>query len=322
MAETGTLRVIFFGSGTFALPSVEAIRQAGYDLAAVVTQPARRAGRGGKPRRTVIAEAAEQVGIPVFEFPDVNAPQAIAEIEAFGSDINVVVEYGQFLSKPIRQSARLDTFNLHASVLPSLRGAGPVNWAIINGLTETGVSTFSLVKEMDAGPVYLSQSCPIPPTMRADELREQLSVRGSLLVLETVHLLETGQAAPREQETATVSFAPKLTKTDGHLDFAQPAKRVNQIIRGTWPWPGGQAVLHREKEAPLPVLVARAQVLEGRENLSPGVLDEHLRVTCGKNSLAISEIKPAGKRLMDWKSFVNGYRVKPGDRFEHPGSES
>ena len=308
------MKLVFCGSGSFACPSLRAVVQAGHEVAGVVTQPARPAGRGGHVRPTPLAEQARQLGLKVMEFPSINAPDSVAAIGALSPAVLCVVDFGQLVRQEVRDLAPLGAFNLHGSLLPELRGAAPVNWAIIRGYTRTGVTTFSLVDRMDAGPIYLQEALDIDPRETAEELRQRLAQVGAGAVCRTLELLAGGAAAPQPQDDARVSLAPKLKKSDGYLDFAGDAASLRNRIRGAWPWPGGQCVFHHRSGKQTALTLACAAVSELDSPLTPGALDAQGLVATGRGRLGIEQLKPAGGRLMSWRDFVNGYRAGEGDR--------
>ncbi len=311
------MRIVFFGSGSFALPSLQALVSSHHQVLAVVTQPPRPAGRGSKLRPTVIASSARAAQIEVIEAEQVNDPNLVDRIAALAPDVEVVVEFGQKILSPMRAAARLEAFNLHASLLPALRGAGPVNWAIIRRHQNTGVTTFRLVDRMDAGPIYLQQATPIQPTETAGELRARLADLGAELVLETLGQMAGDWVEPTPQDSADATHAPRLSKADGQVDFRLPAEEIRGRINGTYPWPGAHAqFVSAERSKPLDVVLARADSRPEPVDRSPGSVDVEGRVATGDGTLRILQVKPAGKRLMDWKDFANGYRVSQADRFE------
>ncbi len=316
------MRVIFIGSGTFATKTFEALLRCGHDVVAAVTQPPRPAGRGAKLRTTPIESAAEDAGVEVYQCPDINTDSSIAYLRHKKPEVLCVAEFGQFIGSAARGTAPLGAFNLHSSLLPELRGAAPVNWALIRGMKKTGVTTFSLVDKMDTGAIYLSAELEIEPEERADELRERLARLGADVVLQTLELLGSGDARPRPQDDSKATFAPLLKKSDGFLNFAIPAEHIAWKVRGTWPWPGACAVFGHTEARTVPVTIARARVADGPAKGRVGALDEDLCVSTGLGRLQIVEIKPAGKRLMTWRDFVNGYRVSPGDLLNLPESPS
>jgi len=311
------MRVVLCGSGQLAVPVFHAIRRSGHELLRVITQPARPAGRGGKPRPTPLSEAAAAEGLAATELENVNAPDALAMLRDDRPEAICVVDFGQFIRKAARGAAGRSAFNLHASLLPALRGAAPVNWAILRGHGRTGVTTFELVDRMDAGPIYVQKAVDIRPDQTAEDLREALGALGAEAVCETLALLEAGRAEPRPQDESLATLAPMLEKADGVIDWTAPAPAVRNRIHGTWPWPGGQAVFHGRGGKSQPVRIARA-VAEEAGGCEPGFVDADLCIGSGAGRLRIVEIQPAGKRLMAWRDFVNGYRVAPGDRFTRP----
>ncbi len=312
------MRVIFCGSGSFATATLEAIVTAGHEVPLVITQPPRPAGRGGKVRATPIADAAQRLALPTLPTDNINSEAAIAASRDVAPDVIVVADFGQFVREGFRKTARIDSINLHGSILPELRGAAPINWAIIRGCEVTGVTTFSLVDKMDAGAVYLRQQAPISPAETAEELRVRLSQIGAGVVVRTLEMLAAGaKGEPQDESKAT--RAPVLKKTDGVIDWSADALAIRNRIHGTWPWPGAQATLQRGSLDPMHVILGRAAIEPGDAAGAPGVLDKDLCVSTGAGRLRILEIKPADKRLIAWRDFINGYRINPGDRFLPPG---
>jgi len=312
------MHVLFCGSGSFAVPSLRAVCAAGHEVVRVVTQPARRAGRGRGARSAPIAQAAEDLDLPRMECANVNEPSVVEALAAERPDVLCVVDFGQLLRKPVRQVAARSAFNLHGSLLPALRGAAPVNWAILRGHRETGVTTFELVDRMDAGPIYLQARTPLQPNETAGELRARLAELGAGVVCETLERLASGRAQPKEQDHDRATLAPRLCKEDGRIDWTADAQAVRNRIHGTWPWPGARVRLVRADDAAgraVTMTLARAAARPEEPAGEPGVVNDDLSVSCGRGRLEILELKPAGKRCMTWRDFVNGYRVAPGDRF-------
>jgi len=311
------MRVLFCGSGRFAVPSLRTIYQSPHELVGLVTQPARPAGRGAGLRATPIAQAAAELGLDVVECGDINADPAVAAIRAARPDVICVADFGQMVRGAVRDAAAIDTINVHGSLLPKLRGAAPINWAIIRGHDKTGVTTFSLVDRMDAGDIYLRAEAPIAPDQTADQLRDTLADLGARALADTLDLLEPGTARRIGQDDAEATTAPRLKKSDGRIDWTADAVTIRNRVHGTWPWPGGQTVFRRANGGKaIPVLLARAVAEPGPGAGSPGEIDGELCVAAGSGRVRVGELKPAGKRLMRWNDFVNGYRVQPGDRFE------
>ncbi len=309
------MRIVYFGSGQFSVPSLRAVLAGGHDVAAVFTQPARPAGRSGAPRRTPVAEAASAAGATVIEAENINAPESVARLRSFEPDVIAVADFGQILRRGVLEAPKLCPMNLHASLLPELRGAAPINWAILRGCRTTGLTTFRIVRAMDAGPIYLTQRLEIGPEETAEELKARLAEAGAGLMARTLDLLASGAAGAYEQDHSAATRAPMLEKSDGLIDWSADAATIGNLVRGTWPWPGGQAGFEHAGRAAMPMALARAVADQGEARGRPGEVDEELLVATGQGRLRVLEIRPAGKRLMSWRDFVNGYRVKPGDRF-------
>ena len=307
------MQVLFCGSGEFAAPSLAAVAAAGHEVVGVITQPARPAGRGGKLRVTPIAEKAGQMGLELREAEDVNDEASVEWIASRRPDVICVVDFGQMVRAAVRDQARIDTFNLHGSLLPELRGAAPVNWALIRGYRTTGVTTFSLVDRMDAGPIYLQAELEVAPDEQAEALRRRCAELGAELVCRTLELLTRGKAEAAAQDESRATYAPQLTKSDGLIDWTADAATIVNLVRGTWPWPAAQAVFRRWDGAEIGVKIACASARDGEGQ--DGRVDQDLCVGAGRGRIGIEQIKPAGGRLMSWRDFINGYRVQPGDQF-------
>lgn len=312
------MRVVFCGSGDFAVPSLKAISGGDHEVVAVITQPPRQAGRGRRLRPTAVAEAARRSGLDVTECEDVNAGGIVAFLRGLRPEAICVVDFGQFIRSAARGAAGLGAFNLHGSLLPELRGAAPVNWAIIRGYKRTGVTTFSLVDRMDAGGIYLQADTQIDPGQTTCDLAARLGRIGADVVCQTLGLLAGGNTQTRDQDESLATFAPRLTKADGAIDFSADAGTVRNLIHGTWPWPGGRAIVKRAEGPDVNVVIARAEATDDEPQGEPGCLDKDLMVATGRGRLRIVEIQPAGKRLMTWRDFVNGYRLSEGDHMVAP----
>jgi len=320
------MRIVFFGSGEVAGPTLEALRESHHEIAAVVTQPPRKAGRGAKVRPTPVDELAGRLAVPVVRTANINEPLQVSSLRGLGSDIIVVVDFGQRIGREVRDTPPHGAVNLHGSLLPKYRGAAPINWAIIRGEAQTGVTTFQVEDVIDSGPILMQQSLDIGPEETAGQLRMRLARLGADVMLRTLDGLAGGTVQPRPQDEAGVTFAPKLTKADGALDFTRGAQELVNHIRGIWPWPGAQADFVHAGHSPVRVIfsLARAetqtqtQTQTRAEQAAPGSIDEELRINVGDGVLQVMELKVAGKRLMTWKDFVNGYRVTTCDRFVTP----
>jgi methionyl-tRNA formyltransferase len=316
------MRICFFGSGRFALPTFDSLRNDGHEIVAVVTQPDRPAGRGKTLTPTPIKLAASELKLLVLDPENVNAPDVVQSIVALGADLAYVAAFGQKIGATLRDAFPVGIVNLHASLLPAWRGAAPIPWAILSGDPETGVSVFRLVEKMDAGPVLLQRRTAIGADETADELHERLSRIGCDAVRATIALLaKDPKAAGVQQDESKVSLAPKFKKTDGHIAFNRPAQELARRICGLWSWPGASCRFRSaDGSRDEVVALARATFCQARASAvaNPdqcGTLSDVLNVQTSRGELIVLEIKPAGGRVMTWEAFVNGRHVQPGDRF-------
>lgn len=311
------MRIVFCGSGDFGIPVLRALATGPEEILRVYSQPARPAGRKGKITQTPIALAAEELSLPVVEADDINADEHADEIKALNPDVLLVIDFGQKIGRPVRSAARLGAINLHGSLLPELRGAAPVHWAIIRGYEKTGVSVIELADRMDAGAIFSRRATDIRPDESADELRRRLADMGVEAIDEAIAMLISGKCEPTEQNDSLATKAPKLKKSDGLIDWDVDSVTVRNLISGCWPWPGGQTQYIAADGKATGVVIARAVAIEtGEHNDKPGSIGDDLTVACGRGRLKILQLKPAGKRMMEWRDFVNGYRVSPGTRFK------
>lgn len=312
------MKITFFGSGDIGIPCLDALKASPNDLAGIFTQPARPAGRKRIPTPTDVANWAGQNSVRCMEAANINSPDMAEQIVDCRGRLLVVIAFGQKISQEVIKLHPAGAINVHASVLPKYRGAAPINRAIINGETETGISIITLADKMDAGEVLAQAKIPIGPDDTAQTLSEKLAQTAPAVLLETIAQIEAGTAVYTSQDESKITFAHKLTKSDGFIDWTAAAEDINNKIRGLWPWPGAQADFVSTKTGKsFRVMIAKARVIGGATGSQDkvGLLDENLDVICGRNTLKIGQLKPAGSGLMDFKSFVNGRDVCPGDRF-------
>jgi len=312
------MNIVYLGSGEFGIPSLDALKASEHVLSLVVTQPAHPAGRGRKPQPTPVAQWAAACAVPFVETDNVNAPELVARIAACRPDVLVVIAFGQKVGRGLVELPPQGAVNVHASLLPRYRGAAPINWAILRGESETGVSIITLAEKIDAGDILAQASTPIGGQETAGELHDRLAQLSAPLLLQTLAALEAGVATYTKQNDAEATFAPKLSKTDGLLDFAEPAETLARKVRGFWPWPGASAAcVAAQTQKSTRVVIALAEPVSGpgAAQLPPGTLDDDLNVACGQGRLKLLKLKPAGSALMDFRAFVNGRHVRPGDRF-------
>lgn len=314
------MRVVFFGSGEFAVPSLRWLVNSPHEVVLVVTQPDRPAGRGKKVMPTPVAARAIEEGLPVERCANVNDPEFVERLRTLQADLGVVIAFGQKILEPARSVFAGGCVNLHASLLPKYRGAGPIQAAMLAGEEITGVTVFRLVDRMDAGPILVQRQTAIGPTETAEELEQRLARIGCDAIDATLSLLEKDLHAPGEpQDDAQASRAPKLTKADGYLRFDEPAERIALRCRAMWPWPGGRCRYVSADGRSEEVTLAAVSPLPRPADAPPGTITSTLTVATGEGCLEIHGLQPAGKRVMSWKDFVNGRHVRAGDRFESLG---
>lgn len=308
------MRLLFYGTPEFALPSIEALMTR-HEVVAVVTQPDRPAGRGQKATPSPVKVRAQQAGLPVLQ------PQRLRDAEwpdrlgTFMPEVAVVVAFGQLLPKAVLEVPKRGSINLHASLLPRYRGAAPIAWALIRGETETGLTTFLMDEGMDTGPILLQEQVQILPDETAGELADRLSRLGADRLLRTLAELDRLSPVPQRHEDATL--APRLKKADGLLDWREPLRSLVNRIRGCNPWPGGVA------QSPVGrLLIWRASALDEPATDPPGMLVRSkagtLAIATGEGLLLPREVQPENRRVMSWEEFLRGARLAAGARFERP----
>jgi methionyl-tRNA formyltransferase len=311
------MKIIYCGCGRFGIDSLNALKASNHQLLHIITHPEKQAGRGRKLRANDVEQWAQQNDVPFTAIENINSSQGIELIKKLSPDLLVVIAFGQKLSPEVINIPSKGAINIHGSLLPKYRGAAPINWAIINGETETGVSIITLAEKMDAGEVLAQAKLKIAPDDTADTVHNALSRLAAPLLLETIDKIAAGTATYTNQDSSKIAKAPKLKKSDGVIDFASSAQQIHNKVRGLFPWPGVVACFvsaHSGKK--YPVTIAKTQVVSptGR-NEKIGVVDENFNVLCGIGSLKILELKPHAGKLMDFKSFLNGRGSGQGDFF-------
>jgi methionyl-tRNA formyltransferase len=314
------MRLAFFGSPDFAVPSLRRLHAAGHSIMLVVTRPDRPRGRSGRPAPTAIKKAAAELGLPVFQPADANTPGAVRHVRGERVDLGIVVAYGEILSAGMLDAAGQGFLNLHASLLPDYRGAAPINWAIIRGETETGVSVIRMAPRLDAGPVLAERRVRIGPDETAGELQARLATEGADLVADVVGEIAGGRPPEgRDQPRRTSFFARCLTKEDGRIDWTARAGEIHNRVRGLSPWPGAYCEFDRDGRSERVSLLRVRSVPAGPPHGEPGTVlqagEDGIIVKAGEGVVRILELKPAGSRAMSAVDFVNGRGLKAGDRF-------
>jgi methionyl-tRNA formyltransferase len=312
----GIDRILFFGTPEFAVPTLAALVEAGRVPVRVVSQPSRPAGRGRQPLDPPVARWAREHGIEVSQPERVRHPSFLAEAAALAPDIAVVVAFGQIFPKALLDLPRLGCVNLHASLLPRWRGASPIQAALAAGDPHTGVTTMRMDEGMDTGPILLEESVEIGPAETADALSRRLAEIGGRLVVRTLDLLEKDGIEPRPQLADGVTYAPRLTRDSGQVDWGLTAREIHDRLRAYTPWPGLTAELRGE-----PVKIVAAEPLDERAEGAPGTLlglrgGRLLAVACGGGTvLGLAELQRPGKRALRAADFANGERLRAGESF-------
>ena len=312
------IRLIFLGTGDFALPAFEHLVETGHVVAELVTQPDRPQGRKQEIIPAAIKRSAEARGIPVFQPEDINAPESLEHLRAIGPELFVTAAYGQILSADLLSIPRLGGINLHGSVLPSYRGASPVARAIQNGDTTTGVTIIRMTPRIDAGGIIAIARTAIGPDETAGELEERLARLGAPLIVESVAALAAGPVPIIPQEPAKVTRAPKLRKEDGQIDWSRPAQAVHDHVRAMQPWPVASTTWTSHSDPsrePLRIIVHRTRVADGRGR--PGEVIEatgdRLVIAAGEGAVQLLVIQIAGKKPASAVEFLRGRRIHLGD---------
>lgn len=316
------MRLVFMGSGEFAVPTLRRLAQGEHEVECVITQPAREKGRGRKVSGTPVKEMAAELGLPVFEFEDINTPDAVEQLRRAEARLALVIAFGQKLRPGVMGAFPAGCINLHASLLPAYRGAAPINWAIVNGEEKTGVTVFRIVDKMDAGPILTSRWSYIKPDETAGELHDRLAGIGVDAMMAALAMFDNEANPPGEpQDESQVTIARKLVKADGFVRFDRSAEEVAAHICGMTPWPGASAEYHAADGRWEKVIIARARPAEpmAKPAEPPGVIDKRLFVATSDGYLELLEVKPSSGRMMTWLEYINGRRVKAGDVLRTPG---
>ena len=311
---TGALpAVVFMGTPDFAVPSLEALAEAGHPVRLVVTQPDRPRGRGRRLAPPPVRLAAERLGLPVIQPARLGDPPTIEALAAAGADLFVVVAFGQLLPPAVLDIPPLGAVNVHASLLPRHRGAAPIQWAILQRDAETGVTTMQMDAGLDTGDILLSEATPIGPRETAAALHDRLARMGARLVVATAARLAAGDLVPQPQDDARATCAPRLAKADGRIDWQRPALAIEALVRGFTPWPGAFTFMGDRR---LKILAARPA--RPTADTPPGTVlpafEGELRVMTGDGALSIEALQGAAGKPLAAADFLRGHPVPPGTR--------
>ncbi len=303
------MRLVYLGTPRFAVPTLERIVEAGHQVVAVVTQPDRPRGRGQQVAPPPVKEAALLLGLPLYQPERVRRPEAVEFLRGLKAEAMVVVGYGQIIPQVVIDLAPLGIINVHASLLPKYRGAGPIQWAIVKGETRTGVTTMRIDAGLDTGDMLLKRETGIGEDENAIELGERLSVMGADLLVETLQGLAAGTIVPEKQDNAQATLAPLLKKEDGLIDWTRPAWDIHNQVRGLQPWPGAHTTFRGQ-----PLQVWQTKLL-ATSSTTPGSLIsiKPLIVSCGSSGLELLEVQQQGRKRMSGADFANGQRLSENE---------
>ena len=313
------MRIVYFGTPPFAVPPLQSLISAGHELVGVVTRIDKPAGRGKVLTPPAVKVAAGHAGVPVFQPRRIRERSSVEALETMGPDVIVVAAYGQMLPREILTLPKYGCVNIHASLLPAYRGAAPINWAIINGETRTGITIMQMDEGMDTGGVLIQESIPIGPRDTAGTLTEKLSQIGSWLVVDALSRIEAGEMSPVPQDPGKATLAPLLKKEDGLINWELAAATIHNRVRGLSPWPGAFSLLDDAM-----VKVIETEVVPGSG--APGTLmvqgKDSLTVGTGKDLLRIVTLQVQGKKPMAAAEYLRGHRNIQGKKFEARISKS
>ena len=307
------MNIIFMGTPDFALPTLQQLYESDHHVLAVVTQPDRPKGRNRKPAPPPVKQFAVELRLPVLQ-PETITPDLIKVLSDLEPDCIIVVAFGQILKKDLLALPRHFCINLHSSLLPKYRGAAPINWAIINGDKETGVTTMKMDAGLDTGDTLLSWKTPIRDEDDAQSLHDTLARKGAGLVLKTLQQLEEKSLQPVPQDSSLASYAPKLKKEDGLINWSKNAVEIHNQIRGLEPWPGAYTFFKSKR-----LRICKTEIVPGGPGDQPGkiarVSDHGIEVGTSNGRIIVTQLQPEGKKRMASKSFLAGHKINPGDEW-------
>ncbi len=305
------MKIVFFGSSDFALPSLNRLYASEHKVVAVVTQPDREQGRSMKPAPTPVKSLAIKHKTRVYQPEKINDQAFITSVKALEADVFIVVSFGSLMPQEVLEIPKMYAINLHPSLLPKYRGAAPVNWAIINGETRTGLTIIRMNERLDAGDMMLQRKVDIEKGDDAESLSGKLADLGGVLLLDALRFMEIDKIILKKQSESQKSYAPKLKKEDGLIDWNNDSGKISNLTRGLVPWPCAYTFLEEKmlkiwKAETLPLYDKRipGSVMDARKDL--------LTVVCGKNLLYIKELQLEGGKRMDTATFLRGHNIEPG----------
>lgn len=307
------MRIVFMGTPDFAVPVLESLCDAGHEVAAVVTQPDKPRGRGKEMQYTPVKKSALERNIKVYQPEKVKDEEFVQILKEINPDVIVVVAFGQILPSVILDMPKYGCINVHASLLPKYRGAAPIQWVIIDGEKETGVTTMKMDKGLDTGDMLLKTIVSIDEKETGGSLHDKLACVGGTLIVETLKGIEEGSIIPEKQDSTKSNYAKMLDKKLGKIDFSKPAAEIERLIRGLNPWPSAYTSLNCKT-----LKIWDADVRNEKTDMPYGMITEvtndEISVSTGNGLLIIRELQLEGKKRMDTESFLRGYKVEKGEK--------
>lgn len=305
------MNVVYMGTPEFAVPPLQAIINANHTVTGVFTQPDKPKGRGYVLTPPPVKECALQHNIPVFQPKSMKDGEALEILKELNPDVIVVVAFGKILPKDILQLPKYGCINVHASLLPKYRGAGPIQWCVLNGEAETGVTTMLMAEGLDTGDMLLKSVTKIGENETAGQLHDRLSEMGASLITQTLEKLQQGEITPEKQDDSQSNYAPMLTKELCKIDWSKSAQEIHNQVRGLNPWPVAVATVNGKR-----VKIYSTQLCNKNGTAGKVISLDPLTVACGENSVIISELQPEGKKRMNSQDYVRGYRLTTDTIFE------
>lgn len=299
------MKVIFMGTPEFAVPTLNMLHTKGHEVVLVVTQPDKPSGRGKKLRKSKVKEAAEELGLPVFQPEKIKSKENIDVLKQYNPDVIVVVAYGQLLNKELLELPKYGCINVHASLLPKLRGAAPLNWAIINGEEKTGVTTMKMDTGLDTGDMLLKTEVKIDEEMNVGMLHDILMYKGAELLVETLEKLENNQIVPEKQQDLVSDYAAMLNNENRRINWNLPAENIHNLIRGLSPWPTAFLMLDGKK-----IKIYESEFTEDKTGHPAGYViradNSGIYVAAGEGTVILKEIQMPGKNKMNVNAYMRG----------------
>ena len=305
------MRIIFMGTPDFSVPTLETLIKSEHEVIGVVTQPDKPKGRNKEVSFTPVKQKALEYNIPVYQPVKVREESFLEVLRGLNPDVIIVIAFGQILSKALLEIPKYGCINIHASLLPKLRGSAPIQWAIINGEEKSGITTMQMDVGIDTGDMYLKKEIILDKKETGGSLHDKLSVMGGELILETLQLASEGKLVPLKQDDSLSNYVKMLDKNLGNIDFSKPAIEIERLIRGLNPWPSAYTKLSGKT-----LKIWDADVVEGKESAKAGEIIEvtknSLVIQTGKDALTIKELQLEGKKRMTAEAFLRGYTVTEG----------